>query len=1019
MTPQDFIRKWRNAELKERSAAQEHFIDLCRLLGEPTPAEADPRGERYCFEKGASKLSGGEGWADVWKRGCFGWEYKSKRKDLKAAYLQLQQYAVALENPPLLVVCDLERFRIHTHWTNTIQQVYELTLDDLNDPAKRQWLQWAFADPERLKPGKTRQTLTEEAAEQFAGLAQMLRAQGHDPQAAAHFINRLVFCLFAEDIGLLPNQMFTRLLEHAACRPAEFADMARDLFRAMQAGGRVGFEPVAWFNGGLFDSEATLPLDQPAIERVLQAARLDWSEIDPSIFGTLFERGLDPDKRSQLGAHYTDRDKIRLLVEPVIVRPLSAEWEGVKGEIAAHLAKAHAAKSPATATRARKAAQDLRNGFLERLRQTRILDPACGSGNFLYLALLALKDLEHRVNLDAEALGLDRQFPSVGPECVKGIEINPYAAELARVTVWIGEIQWMRRNGFDVSREPILRPLDTIECRDALLVNDEFPPCQGGVSQRDGGVCASDESNHPGAARHPSLSKEGSSVREAEWPAAEFIVGNPPFLGGSKLLRELGEDYVATLRRTYQGRVPGGADLVCYWFEKVRARIEAGHTRCAGLVATNSIRGGANRKVLERILSTPSPLLEEGRGEGEKLAIFNAWSDEPWVNEGAAVRVSLVCFGAVLPSPSGRGAGGEGALLDGQPVAEIHADLTGRVLMVGGGGDLTQAKPLLENARVSFQGTKKGAAFDIPGDLARSWLLLPNPHRRPNSAVLRPWMNGMDITRRSSDTWIIDFGSHMTEAEASLFEAPFSHVVKTVKPEREKNRTESLRISWWRHERPREDMILLLAMISRFIATPRVAKHRSFVWIDSRIIPDSQIIVIARDDDTTFGILHSRFHELWALRLGTSLGETPRYTPTTTFETFPFPAGLQPNRNTLTPTPLPEGEGLEAAAIADAARRLNELRENWLNPPEWVQRVPEVVPGYPDRWLPVDEKAAALLKKRTLTHLYNERPAWLANAHRDLDAAVAAAYGWPADLSDDEVLRCLLALNQERALENS
>ena len=263
-----------------------------------------------------------------------------------------------------------------------------------------------------------------------------------------------------------------RLLEHAMRRPAEFADMARDLFRAMQAGGRIGFERVEWFNGGLFDSDAALPLNPPAIERVLQAARLDWSEIDPSIFGTLFERGLDPDKRSQLGAHYTDREKIRLLVEPVIVQPLQAEWEGVKAQIAAQLAKARASKNPATATKARKAAQDLHNGFLERLRQARILDPACGSGNFLYLALLALKDLEHRVNLDAEALGLDRQFPSVGPECAKGIEINPYAAELARVTVWIGEIQWMRRNGFEVSREPILRSLDTIECRDALLNPD-------------------------------------------------------------------------------------------------------------------------------------------------------------------------------------------------------------------------------------------------------------------------------------------------------------------------------------------------------------------------------------------------------------------------------------------------------------------------------------------------------------------------------------------------------------------
>ena len=991
MTPNDFIHKWQAADLKERSAAQEHFIDLCRLLGEPTPAEADPAGAWYCFEKGAFKLGGGEGWADVWKRGCFGWEYKGKRKDLKAAYLQLQQYAVALENPPLLVVCDLERFRIHTNWTNTVQQVYEIALDDLRDADKRQRLKWAFADPERLKPGKTRQALTEEAAEQFAELAQALRAQGHEPQAVAHFINRLVFCLFAEDIGLLPNQMFTRLLEHAARRPAEFAAMAHDLFRAMQSGGRVGFEPVAWFNGGLFDSDAALPLDQPAIERVLKAARLDWSEIDPSIFGTLFERGLDPDKRSQLGAHYTDRDKIRLLVEPVIVRPLRTEWESVKVQIAAQLAKARTAKSPATTTKARKAAQDLRNGFLERLRQARILDPACGSGNFLYLALLALKDLEQRANLDAEALGLDRQFPSVGPECVKGLEINPYAAELARVTVWIGEIQWMRRNGFDVSRQPILRPLDTIECRDALLAIDEFPLCQGGVSGRDGGVCASDGSNHPGAARHPSLNKEGSVAREAAWPAAEFIVGNPPFLGGSKLLRELGEDYAATLRRTYQGRVPGGADLVCYWFEKARACIEQGVTQRAGLVATNSIRGGANRKVLERVLST--------RGGGEKLAIFNAWSDEPWINEGAAVRVSLVAFGRET----------EEAMLNGQPVAEIHANLTGRVLMVGGGDDLTQAKLLMENAKTAFQGPEKNGAFDIPGDLARQWLPLSNPHGRPNRDVLKPSWNGLDVTRRPRDGWIIDFGVDMIEAQAAFYEKPFGHVVQRVKPERDHNRDVSRKKNWWRFGRTGEDLRVALKLLPRYIATPHVAKHRLFIWLPVSVLPDKMLIVIARDDDATFGILHSRFHELWALRLGTSLEDRPRYTPTTTFETFPFPEGLTPSIPAADHADDPRSQ-----AIAQAARHMNQLRENWLNPPEWVQRVPEVVPGYPDRLLPVDEKAAVLLKKRTLTNLYNERSAWLANAHRDLDAAVAAAYGWPADLGDDQILQRLLDLNQTR-----
>ena len=285
MKEHDFIAKWRASELKERSAAQEHFIDLCRLLDEPTPAEDDPSGQRYCFERGARKDSGGSGWADVWKRHCFAWEYKGPHKDLDAAFNQLRQYALALENPPLLIVSDMVRFRIHTNWTNSVSVVHEFTLEDLADGAVRDKLKWAMSDPERLRPGESRQSLTERAATSFAGLAQSLRARGHEPQEVAHFVNRLVFCMFAEDVGLLPNEMFTRMLDHARRHPSEFAEMARELFGKMSTGGRVGFETVDWFNGGLFDDDAALPLKRAEIETTLEAAALDWSEIDPSIFG--------------------------------------------------------------------------------------------------------------------------------------------------------------------------------------------------------------------------------------------------------------------------------------------------------------------------------------------------------------------------------------------------------------------------------------------------------------------------------------------------------------------------------------------------------------------------------------------------------------------------------------------------------------------------------------------------------------------------------------------------------------
>ncbi len=942
MKEHDFIAKWRASQLKERSAAQEHFIDLCRLLDEPTPAEDDPSGQRYCFERGARKDTGGSGWADVWKRHCFAWEYKGPHKDLDAAFNQLRQYALALENPPLLIVSDMVRFRIHTNWTNSVSVVHQFTLEDLADGAVRDKLKWAMSDPERLRPGESRQSLTERAATSFAGLAQSLRARGHDPQEVAHFVNRLVFCMFAEDVGLLPNEMFTRMLDHARRHPHEFAAMARELFGKMSTGGRVGFETVDWFNGGLFDDDAALPLERAEIETTLEAAALDWSEIDPSILGTLFERGLDPEKRAQLGAHYTDRDKIMQIVEPVVVRPWLKEWEAAHAEIALLLERADVAGSPGQKTRLRGRAEQQLNAFLDRLRAFTVLDPACGSGNFLYLALHALKDIEHRVQLEAESMGLQRGFPAVGPASVKGIEINPYAAELARVSVWIGEIQWMRRNGFSGTRRPILEPLETIECRDAILAPDGTEP---------------------------------------EWPEADVVIGNPPFLGYSPMRSALGEKYTSELRSLYKRSVPAFADLVCYWFRKAGELVIDSKLSRAGLVATNSIRGGLNRTVLDRITKAAQ--------------IFEAWSDEPWVVDGAAVRVSLVCFTskeAKLPR-----------LLNGRDVTGINADLTAAK------ADLTLAEKLTANNSTAFVGGMKKGKFDIPGGLARKWLKLPaNPNGRPNYEVLKPWLNGRDVTQRSNGKWVIDFGHEMSLSDAAHFEAPFAFALQHVKPIREKNNRDDLRQFWWRHDRSGQRMFELIKSLDRYIATPRVAKHRLFVWCDSRVVPDGQLVVIARDDDTTFGILHSKFHESWSLRLCTWLGvgNDPRYTPTTTFQTFSFPQGLSPNIPAKDFTTDPR-----AITIAEAARRLVQLRDRWLNPPEWVEWVDEPVPGYPKRPVPRDEAAAKELKSRTLTNLYNTRPQWLADAHAALDAAVAAAYGWPADISEEDALAALLELN--------
>jgi type II restriction/modification system DNA methylase subunit YeeA len=965
MTPQEFVAKWRAVDLKERSASQSHFNDLCRLLGVADPITADKTGDSFCFEKGASKTSGGEGWADVWKRDCFAWEYKGKKKDLDKAFGQLLQYAIALENPPLLIVSDMDRIRIHTNWTNTVQMVHEIALDDLMDGAKRDLLRACFDNPEKLKPQKTRQVLTEEAAQRFALIAQRLRGRGHDAHAVAHFVNRLVFCMFAEDVGLLPDKMFERMIRVSRPKPETFAAQASKLFAAMRTGGDVGFEQVEWFNGGLFDTDEALPLTWEDLDDLIRATQLDWSDIDPSILGTLFERGLDPEKRSQLGAHYTDRDKIMQIVVPVVVQPLLAEWTAIRDEMAATIEAAPAQTKDkllvgpelAARTRAFKKAEELRQGFLDRLRDYRVLDPACGSGNFLYIALTELKNIEHRANLEAEALGLQRPaLLSVGPENVLGIELNPYAAELARVSVWVGEIQWMRRNGFEAARNPILRTLTNIENRDAVL--------------------------NPDGTR-------------AEWPKADAVVGNPPFLGTKRMRAELGDETVNRLYSAYRGVVRQEADFVCYWFANAWDAILAGRLTLAGLVSTNSIRGGANRAVLKSIT-------DGGR-------IFAAWSDEDWTVEGAAVRVSLVCFDKLRDGK---------AQLDGNEVAEVYADLTARVIN-GESVDLTLAGRLPQNRGVAFMGDTKGGAFEVPGEQARQWLSMPtNPNGRPNADVLRPWVNGMDLTRRPSDKWIIDFGWIMSEADAALYELPFHHCLMFVKPERDQNRREVYRLNWWRHVEARQGMWAALKGLPRFIVTPRVSKHRLFAWLPAGTVPDSATIAISRDDDTTFGIVHSRFHELWALRMGTFLGvgNDPRYTPSTTFETFPFPDGLTPHIPASVYAADPR-----AQSIAAAAARLNELRGKWLNPPELVDRLPEVVLGYPDRLVPKNAAAAAELKKRTLTNLYNARPTWLGHAHRELDEAVAEAYGWGDDwragkLTDDEILARLFRLNQERAV---
>ena len=728
MTPQDFIAKWGPHgpafDLNERQGAQAHFMDLCALLGVPTPgSEGD-----YLFEQDTLILGQARGYADVFYRNHFAWENKAPGRNLDTALKQLLTYSLALSNPPLLVVCDRRTLRIHTQFNGHPSEVHTVLLHELDQPEKQALLRRLWTDVESFRPRGTSRDITELAAKSFATLADGLRKRGHHPDKVAHFLTQCLFCFFAEDVGLLPQRMFDRLVGNRQIDSHKLTQGLHNLFTTMGSGGMYGNDDIPWFHGGLFHKIDVPKLEILDITELRNAATLNWSAIDVSIFGTLFERGLDPAKRSQLGAHYTDTATIERIIEPVLRRPLLQKWKLVEMEMAKELAQSSKKKSarlklPGQRTQEAspgdkpyQKAEALFRQWLDELKDYRVLDPACGSGNFLFLGLKALKDVEHQSHLEAAALGLDREADLVtGPHNVLGIELNEYAAELARVTVWIGELQWRMAHGYEFKRNPVLEPLEHIECRDALMrVHPDSSPV------------------------HPEL-VEGPVYEEAPWPRASIVIGNPPFLGGSKKRGELGDAYFEGLKTVFEGRVPGGADLVTYWFDKARKHIKEQGLGAAGLVATQAIRAGSNRKVLQAIV--------------QETRIFDAWADEEWVNDGAAVRVSLVSFGW-----------GDCCFLNGQRVERVTAELGGSSSL-----DITLAKPLAENGNVSFEGTKKYGDFDIPGELARQWLLQPNPHGKSNALVVKPWRNGLDVAKRQSDTWIVDFGVDLKESDASLF----------------------------------------------------------------------------------------------------------------------------------------------------------------------------------------------------------------------------------------------------------
>jgi hypothetical protein len=833
MTWAEFKKKWHTYTGKESSAYQEHFNDLCRLLDQKTPAEADPTGsEVFCFQKRVVKDAellvvkedaadygqpGDRGFADVWKKDCFAWEYKGKKKNLDEAYRQLLRYRESLLNPPLLVVCDFDRYIVRTNFNGVVQETHEFRNADIDAPHNLHLLRSLFADPEALRPLKTTSEVTEALAAQIAAIARSLQDResvelsnartrkevqvGQKKNLRiARFLNRIIFCLFAEDVGLLPKDIFRDLAKQNVDDPRFFAERLEDLFRKMAKGGSFGPHKIRYFNGHLFEEATVFELTEEEIRALAEAAEPEWEFVQPSIMGTLFERALDGEGklRAQLGAHYTSEEDIKTLVEPVLMQPLRQEWKAIKRDLIRSYAK-----GKGTATDRVRLTK-----FLKKLSTVTVLDPACGSGNFLYVSLQLLLSLEKEVI--AFATQLDFKFtPQVGVQQLKAIEINPYAFELAQVSVQIGYLQWLRDNGFSLDRSPVLQVLDGFENKDALL-NQTFRKKPQSLKEARAKEHTDDDAL--------------KVYTERAWPECDVIVSNPPFLGDKFMRRELGDEYVEELRRVFTDRIPGQSDLCCYWFEKARQQIEDDKCKRAGLLATQGIRGGANRDVLKRIKDTGD--------------IFFAVSDREWILDGAMVHVSMVGFDDGAE---------EVKTLDARTVQRINPNLTAHA-------NTTGALSLIQNSGLSFIGAAMHGPFALEAANAIEYLKSPNAKGCPNSDVVRPWANALTITKRETDLWIVDVPPHLTVEATAFYEAPFKFLSEFVLPVRQKNRRAMRAKNWWILGDPQKAMRAALKGLERYFISPRVSKHRLFVWVPPELLATDATVAFASASDYIFGL---------------------------------------------------------------------------------------------------------------------------------------------------------------------
>lgn len=1041
---QAFIERWRGVSASELATAQTFVMDLCELLGvskpHPTPAQ-DYMFERpvtFCHGDGSSSA----GRIDCYKRGYFvleakklkaGSHTKSFDDGLLRARSQGESYARALPpeegRPPFVMVVDVGTvIEVYAEFSRSggtytpfpDPRSHRILLADLAQPEVLERLRKIWTQPDDLNPALIAAKVTREVSNKLALLALSLEQAGHASHTVAAYLSRCLFSMFAEDVELLPKGSFQALLLQHRENPVTLQLMLRSLWADMDRGGfSVALvKPVLKFNGKLFKGDSadgySLLLTSDQIELLTQAARANWREVEPAIFGTLLERALDPDERHALGAHYTPRAYVERLVLPTVIEPLRAEWANAQAAalLLAHEAAALDANPPAGTTKKDLAALTRHHAaarakwaearqqvkyFLHRLCTVSVLDPACGSANFLYVTLEHLKRLEGEVLNQLGALGdtqdaLDLAGETVTLQQLRGVELNERAAALAELVLWIGFLQWhIRTNGRANVAEPVVHDYGNIEHRDAVLAYDRQEPMADAAGQaltRWDGV-----SFRPHPVTGQPVPDEAARVvqwrylnpRPAEWPRADFIVGNPPFIGNKRMRLALGDGYADALRAAWPA-VPESSDFVMYWWHKAAETVRQGQAERFGLITTNSLTMIFNRRVIEAQQAANPP-----------LSLAFAVPDHPWVDsaDGAAVRIAMSV--GVRGTAEGRlqtvtqereGDGGEVDVSLASQQGLIHSDL--RV-----GTNIAGACVLASNRRMAFRGvTLLGSGF---------WINRRDPLVSLEPLAMKPLRNGKDLTSTSRDLLCIDlFGLDYDQAR-TRFPATFQRLLEQVKPERDVCERQSYRDRWWTFAEPRPDLRRAVAGTSRYIATPMTAKHRLFVMLDANVLPDQGIVAIAASDPLIFGVLSSWVHVAWASATGGTLEDRPRYNQTRCFETFPFPSddtGLNPAMATRTRA---------LAEQIDAHRKARQATHTDATLTAIYNVLEKLRSGEP---LTVKDK---LIHEHGLVGV-------LKSLHDELDAAVLQAYGWsdlrlPADT--DTLLARLVDLNARRAAEEA